>query len=83
MAEGNHFNEPKPKTPDEVMAELLRDIESLRHQLEDTQRERDLYKRLYNSEAGKNDPELTAEDIANAVPAIPLLDAAIKHLDQP
>ena len=83
MSEGNHFNEPKPMTPDQVMAELLRENERLRRQLEDMQRERDLFKGLYNSEARKNDPELTAEDLANAVPAIPLLDAAIKHLEQP
>jgi hypothetical protein len=83
MAEGNHFNEPKPKTPDELMADLLRDNERLRRQLQDMQRERDEYKQYYLWEMARNAPELTAEDLATAVPARPLFEEAIKRLEQP
>jgi hypothetical protein len=83
MSEGNHFIEPKPMTPDQVMAELFRENERLRRQVEDIQRERDFFKQLYNSEAAKNDPELTAEDIASAIPARPYLEQLIATLEQP
>ena len=83
MSEGKHFTEPKPMTPDQVMAELLRENESLRRQLADMQRERDQFKQYYLWEMARNAPELTAEDLANAVPAIPLIDEAIRRLEQP
>jgi hypothetical protein len=83
MPEGKHFTEPKPMTPDQVMAELLRENESLRRRVADVEHERDFFKQLYNSEAAKNDPELTAEDIASAIPARPYLEQLIARLEQP
>ncbi len=75
--------DPKPMTPEQVMAELLRENERLRRQLADMQHERDQFKKLYLWELAEHAEELTPEDIANAVPAIPLLEAAIKRLEQP
>lgn len=81
-------NEPKlpheipPMTPDQVMVELLRENEKLRRQLQDMQEERDQYKQWYLWEMAEHAVEPTAEELANAVPAIPLIEAAIKRLER-
>lgn len=82
-AENTPFPEPKPMTHEQVIGELLRENERLRRQVEDAQRERDQYKQFYLWELAENDEELTPEDIANAVPARPLIEEAIKRLEQP
>jgi hypothetical protein len=81
MADRKKFEELNAETRDRVLAELYRENVRLRRKLADLQSERDWYRRLYNLEAAKNDPELAAEDIANAVPAIPLLNAMTKRLE--
>lgn len=81
-AENIPFPEPKPMTPDQLLAEMFRENERLRRQVEDAQRERDQYKKLYLGELARNAEELTPEDIANAVPARPLFEQAIKRLEQ-
>lgn len=75
--------DPRPMTSEQVMAELLRENERLRRQVADAQAERDQYKQFYLWELAEHAEEITPEDIANAVPAIPLLEAAIKRLEQP
>ena len=72
-----------PMTVDQVLAELLRENERLRRQLADMQHERDQYKQFYLDELARNAVELTPEDIANSVPARPLIEAALKRLEQP
>jgi hypothetical protein len=74
---------PAPLTPDQLLAETLRENERLRRHLADTRHERDEFKQLYLSEAARNDPKLTAEDIAAAVPARPVIDDLIRRLEQP
>jgi hypothetical protein len=78
---GSPFN-PKPMTPDQLLAAMLRENERLRRQLADAQHERDEYKQLYLSELALHDEELTPEDIAHTVPALPLIEEAIKRLEQ-
>lgn len=77
------FPDPVPKRSDEVMGDLLRENERLRRQVSETARERDEFKSLYMWELARNADELTAEDLATAVPAMPMLEAAIKRLEQP
>jgi hypothetical protein len=72
--------DPTPKTSDQVLADLLRETERLRREVADLRTERDQYRRLYLEEAAENDPELTAEDIANSVSARPVIDAMIEEL---
>jgi hypothetical protein len=71
-----------PMTADHVMAELLRENEKLRRQLADMQEERDRFKQYYLWEMARNAVEPTPEELANAVPAIPLIEAAIKRLER-
>lgn len=73
---------PTPMTPDKLLAEMLRENERLRRQVADAQHERDEYKQLYLGELALHDEELTPEDIAHAVPAMPLIEQAIKRLEQ-
>lgn len=81
--EPNSPLDPKPMTLDQLLAEMLRENERLRRQVTDTQVERDQFKKLYLCEAARNDPELTANDIATAVPARPVIDEIIRRLEQP
>jgi len=81
-AENTPFPEPPPMTPDQLLAEMFRENERLRRQVEDARHERDQYKKLYLEELARHAQELTPEDIANAVPARPLIEAAIKRLEQ-
>jgi len=74
--------DPSPRTPDQIMAELLRETERLRRQVADTQEERDQFKQFYLEELARNAEELTPEDVANAVPALPLIESAIRRLEQ-
>lgn len=76
------FPEPAPKRPDEVMADMMRENERLRRQVEDARHERDEFKKLYLWEMSRNAEEFTEEDIANAVPAMPILEAAMKRLEK-
>lgn len=77
------FPDPKPKLPDEVLGDLLRENERLRHQVLEANRQRDEYKQFYLWELARNAEDLTPDDIANAVPAVPLLEAAIARLEKP
>lgn len=74
--------DPTPLTPDQLLAEALRENERLRRQLADAYHERDEFKQLYLGEAARNDPKLTAEDIASAVPARPVIEQLIRRLEQ-
>jgi hypothetical protein len=74
--------DPTPKTTEQLLAELLRENERLRRQVADAREERDQFKQFYLEELARNAPEFTAEDVANAVPAIPLIEAAIKRLER-
>jgi hypothetical protein len=78
----NNVPDPTPMTPDQVLAELLRENERLSRQLDDARHERDQYKQFYLWELAEHAEELTAEQIANAVPAGPIFEAAIKRLEQ-
>lgn len=82
-SEPNSPLDPKPMSPDQFLAEMLRENERLRRQLADAQVERDQFKKLYICEAARNDPELTADDIATAIPARPVIDEIIRRLEQP
>lgn len=70
--------DPTPKTPEQIMAELLKETE----RLADTQEERDQFKQFYLEELARNAEELTPDDIAKSVPALPLIEAAMKRLEQ-
>ena len=74
--------DPSPRSSEQIMAELLRETERLRRQVTDAQEERDQFKQFYLEELARNAEDLTPQDIANAVPARPLIDAAIKRLEQ-
>jgi hypothetical protein len=74
--------DPPPMTADQVMAQLLRENEKLRRQLDDMQEERDRYKQYYLWEMARNDVAPTAEELENAVPALPLFEAAIERLER-
>jgi len=82
-AENTPFPDPTPITPDQLLAEMFRENERLRRQLADAYHERDQFKKLYLGEAAQNDPKLTAEDIANAVPARPIIEEVIRRLEKP
>ena len=74
--------DPTPRSADQVIAELLRETEKLRRQVADAQGERDQFKTLYLAEAVGNDPKLTAEDIATAVPARPVFEELMRRLER-
>ncbi len=78
--ESNFPLDQTPKTLDQLLAEMLRENERLRRQVADAQHERDVFKQYYLQELARNAPELTAEDIASAVPARPLIERAIQRL---
>ncbi len=80
--EPNPPPDPMLKRLDQLLAESLRETERLRRQVADVQQERDQYKKYYLEELAKNAPELTPEDLANAVPARPLIEQAIKRLEK-
>lgn len=82
-AENTPIPDPTPKTPEQLLAEMLRENERLRRQLADAYHERDQFKKLYLGEASRTDPKLTAEDIANAIPARPYIEDLIRRLEQP
>jgi uncharacterized protein YabN with tetrapyrrole methylase and pyrophosphatase domain len=81
-AENKVFTEPVRKTLDQLLAESLRENERLRRQVEDAYHERDEYKKLYLGVLAEHAEELTPDDIARAVPARPLIEQAIKRLEQ-
>jgi predicted Zn-dependent peptidase len=80
--EPNPLPNPTPMTLDQLLAEMLRENERLRRQVEDARHERDEYKRLYLGELATHAEELTPDDVARAVPARPLIEQAIKRLEQ-
>lgn len=80
--ESNFPLDQPPKTLDQLLAEMLRENERLRRQVEDARHERDEFKKLYLWELARNAEELTPEDIAQAVPARPLIEEAIKRLEK-
>jgi hypothetical protein len=73
---------PTPKSLDQLLAEMLRENERLRRQLADAHHERDEYKRLYLGELASHAEELTPDDVARAAPARPLIEQAIRRLEQ-
>ena len=75
--------DPIPMTQDQILEEVLRENERLRRQLADSNRERDRFEQLYLDEASVNDPKLTAEDFANAVPAGPIIASILQRLAHP
>ena len=84
MASDPNFSpDPTPRTLDQLLVESLREIERLRRQVADAYHERDMFKQYYLEELARNAPELTAEDIANAVPARPVIEQLIRRLETP
>ena len=81
-AEPNALPDPKPRTPDQLLAEMFRENERLRRQVEDARHERDQFKKLLLGELARNATELTEEDIASAVPAGPFFDQLIRRLEK-
>jgi hypothetical protein len=73
--------DPAPKSLDQLLADMLRENERLRRQVEDARQERDEYKRLYLWEMARNAEKLTPEDLTSGVPARPLIEEAIKRLE--
>ena len=73
---------PTPMTTDQFLAELLRENERLRRQVEDAQHERDQFKSLLLSELSRNATELTEEDVAGALPARPFIEQLIQRLEK-
>lgn len=73
---------PTPMTTDQFLAELLRENERLRRQVEDARHERDQFKKFLLAELGRHAEPLTPEDIAAAVPARPFIDQLIKRLEK-
>jgi hypothetical protein len=71
-----------PKTPDQLLAEVLRENERLRRQVEDARRERDQIKKLYLEGLARNAEQLTAEDLAGAIPARPFIEQLIERLER-
>lgn len=80
-ADENPLPNATPKTPGQLIAELFRENERLSRQVDDARYERDQYKKLYLGALARTLPELTAEDIANAVPAEPIIEAHIRRLE--
>jgi hypothetical protein len=84
MANEHNFPADKPpKTLDQLLAEMFVENERLRRQLSDAHRERDEYKNLYLGELARTADQLTAEDIANSVPARPFMEKLIRELENP
>ncbi|MBP3957758.1 hypothetical protein J8F10_21105 [Gemmata sp. G18] len=73
---------PPPMTPDQLLAELLRENERLRRQLDDAHAERDQFKTLYLGELARNATPLTAEDLASATPARPFIEQLVRRLEK-
>ncbi len=73
---------PTPMTTDQLLAELLRENERLRRQVEDARHERDQFKKFLLAELGRHAEPLTPEDIAGAVPARPVFDRLISRLEK-
>jgi len=83
MANENNFPlEQPPKTLDQMLAEMFRENERLRRQLEDAYHERDEIKKLYLEELARNAPEITEEDLKNAIPGRPFIEQLIQRLEQ-
>ncbi len=81
MANENNFPfEQPPKTLDQMLAEMFRENERLRRQLQDAYHERDEIKKLYLEELARNAPEITEEDLKNAVPGRPFIEQLIQRL---
>lgn len=80
-AESNPLPDPTPKPLNQLVAELFRENERLSRQVDDARYERDQYKKLYLGALARTLPELTEEDIANAVPAEPIIEAHIRRLE--
>jgi hypothetical protein len=66
------FEQP-PKSLDQLLAQMYRENERLRRQLGDAYHERNEHKKMYLIELARTAVPLTAEDIANSIPARPLL----------
>lgn len=81
-SEPNSPLDPKPMSPDQLLAEMFRENERLRRQVADAQHERDTYKKYFLEELARNAPELTPEVIANAVPARPMIEQLIARLEK-
>jgi hypothetical protein len=82
MAANNYLPDPTPMTPDQLLAEMLRENERLRRQVEDARHERDQYKKLYLGELARQAVEPTPEEIANAIPAAPVFEQLMRRLEQ-
>jgi hypothetical protein len=82
MANEHNFPADKPpKTLDQLLAETYLENERLRRQLSDAYHERDEFKKMYLEELARNAPELTEEDIKNAIPARPFIEQLIQRLE--
>ncbi len=81
-ADSNPLPNTTPKTPGQLIAELVREVERLSRQVEDARHERDQYKKLYLGEVARNAVEPTPEEIAAAVPARPVFEALIRRLEK-
>jgi predicted Zn-dependent peptidase len=75
--------EQPPKTLDQMLADMLVENERLHRQLQDAYHERDQYKMLYLDEFARTADQLTPQDIANSVPARPLIEQIIRELESP
>lgn len=74
--------DPAPKTHDQLIADLFRENERLQRQVEDARHERDQYKKMFLGELSRTATNLTAEDIAAAVPAEPFIAELIRRLEK-
>jgi hypothetical protein len=81
-ADPNGPVKPTPMTTDQFLAEMLRENERLRRQLEDAQHERDQIKKLYLETLSRHAEPLTPEDLAGAIPARPVIEQLIQRLEK-
>jgi hypothetical protein len=81
-ADPNVPSNPAPMSPDELLAELVRENERLRRQVEDARHERDHFKALYLGELARNPPPLSADDLASAIPARAFIDQLVNRLER-
>ena len=73
---------PTPMTTDQLLAELFRENERLRRQVEDARHERDQFKKLLLSELSRNATELTEEDITGALPGSSLFQPLNESVEE-
>jgi hypothetical protein len=81
-ADPNAPQNPTPMTTDQFLAEMMRENERLRRQLEDARHEREQIEKVYLEVLSLHAAPLTPEVLAGAVPARPVIEQLIQRLEK-